>query len=343
VPPDYEIIDFITTARIHPDMPEFTFIRTLGAFVEEPWMTPEERHVSITILDENGSLIQKIDGIIQGGHSWFDAPDAPIFELQFDDFNFDGYLDIWLYSAINPGTASGAWAHFWLWSPEIGRFVLNEQLAMISDMAWLGANQDTRQIVVSSRGSGSGPLSTRYYEYQDGDFIMVAGILTERIWRTFVPYYIRTTHRNLITGEIIIESDPPEAAPDYIIKQTIEINPDMEFPIHDIILRMYRLPEDSEHRAQGHQYEIEITIEGHRRWGDSDVIWREFQIIRGLLAGQTAAGASPQNPLNLHFDDFNGDGYLDISAAGFVWLFDHEATSLHNAFIRNAALEAKMR
>ena len=340
VPPDYEIIDFITTARIHPDMPEFTFIRTLGAFVEVEIMTPEERHVTITILNENGGLIQKIDGIIQGGHGMWSVAERDMFELHFDDFNFDGYLDIWLYSAINPGTASGAWAHFWLWSPEIGQFVLNEQLAEISDMAWLVANQETRQIEVSTRGGGMGPWSTMYYEHDDREFILVAGTFTEWTRRDFVQEYMRTTHRNHITGEVTIESDPPDAAPEHIIMQIIEINPGMEFPTHDVTLRAYRLPENSEHRAQGHQYEIEITIEGRRRWGDSDVVWHDFQVIHGLLAGQAT---SPQNPLNLHFDDFNGDGYMDISAAGFVWVFDPEATSLHNAFVRDEALEAKMR
>jgi len=354
---EYEPIEeqaiFITKKRIHPNMPEFTFIRKLGDFVEEELMTTEERYVSITILDEDGDILQKIDGLILGGHGWWVVADFEPFNLQFDDFNFDGYLDIWLLSAINPGTASGAWAYFWIWCPETGQFVKNEQLSYISDMAWLTTNHDTGQIEVFSRGGGAGPWSTIYYEYDSGEFIAVASVLDEWVWRNFVSDYMRTTHRNLVTGETLIEADPPCAAPDYVIHKTIDINPYMEFPAHDVKLSMYRLPEDSPYRAHGYQYEIEIIIEGTRR-SDSGV-WQTWQTIRGLRAGYGYGrwiDIDPENPLNLHFADFNGNGYMDMALRRlppqtggmaddphYFWIFDPEAQSLWNGFARNYSLE----
>jgi len=309
---------FTTTKRIHESMPYFTFVRTLGDFVDMPHMVDEERHISIAIFDENGNLIQEIGGIIQGGHGWWVVADVDFFELQFDDFNFDGYLDMWLFTAINPGTASGAWADFWLWCPEIGQFVKNERLSQISEMAWLQTNHESRQITVDMRGGGSGPWATDYFEYIEGDFVRVAYVFTEWVWRDFVPSFMMTTRRNLVTGVVVYESDPEGSLPDYTVIKTVNINPYMEFPTHDVRLEMWRLPYDSEYRVGGYQYEIAITITGQRRYESG--VWQSWQTIRGLRAGYGEGrwiDIDPENPLNLHFIDLNGDGYLDMTLRRF--------------------------
>jgi len=347
---------FTTTKRIHETMPEFTFKRILGDFVEPQniEMIEQERYITITILDENGNLLQEIDGIIQGGHADWMVAEHDSFQLQFDDFNFDGYLDMWLYSAINHGTAGGAWAHFWLWDNELMQFIKSEELSEVSCMAWLGANHETGQIEVSSRGSGGGPWATDYYEWINSELVIVHSVLIEYVWRNFIPSYQVTTRHNYLTGETTREYYPPESAPAHSITKTIDINPDMEFPTHEITLAMWRLPEDSKYKIHSYQYEIEISISGKRRF-DSGVsqVW---QTIRGLRAGYGEGrwiSPDPENPLNLHFADFTGNGYLDMSLRRFppgtghmaddphyFWLFNPQATSLWNAFERNYSLEA---
>ena len=151
---------FITTKRINENMPLFTFYHKIGDYTAYTFFEAERytrRYVSITIVDENGNLIQIIDGIAQGGHSDWMTPDHELFQLRFDDLNFDGYLDIRLITAINPGTARGEWAYHWLWKPELGKFVSNEQLNDLSDMNAIAVNYETSQIEIHSRGGGAGP------------------------------------------------------------------------------------------------------------------------------------------------------------------------------------------
>ena len=343
------------TARVHEDMPEFTFMRVLGDFAEATiWsMTDEERYAAIVILDENGDVLQIFDGIVQGGHADWMTAEHEMFELRFGDFNFDGYTDIWLATAVNPGTAGGEWAYFWLWDRDLGLFVQNKRLSYISGMAWLYANQETRQLHVSSRGGGAGPWLTSYYEFIDGEFVRVASLFAEMVNRDFVSSFTQTTRRNYITGEVQREFDPADAAPDRIITQHVDINPDMPFPTHEVILKMWRLPEGSEYAAGGYMYEIEIVITGTRQ---SDAgVWQSCQTIRGLRAGYGYGrwiDIDPENPLNLHFADFNGDGYLDMALRHlppqtggmaddphYFWLFNPDAPSIWNAFMRNHSLE----
>ena len=347
---EFERTIFTTTIRIHEDMPLFTFYRRLREYVSEPFMAEAERYASITIFDEAGRFIQEIDGIVQGGHASWMTADWDIFEIQFDDFNFDGYLDMWLVYAVNPGSAGGAWAYYWLWSPEDGQFVLNEQLSLMRDMAWLDVDSDAQQLITRHRISGTHFVSS-YYEYVGGEFALVASADEEYIWtREFVPTYWQTTRRNLVTGEVTIETDPPNSLPDYIIYKTVDIHSGMPFPTHEVRLKMWRLPEDSEYRVGGYQYEIAIYITGRRQ--TTPYGWMPTaQTIRGLRAGYGHGrwiDIDPKNPLNLHFADFNGDGFLDMAIrrsapqtggmaddSHYFWLWNPE----WNRFERNYSLE----
>lgn len=169
---DELLTTFMSHTRIHPDMPKFTFIRSLGDFVEITEFSEEERHTTITILDENGILIQEIDGIIQGGQASWVTAEHEMLNLQFDDFNFDGYLDMWLISAINPGTAGGYYAYFWLWDNELKQFVQNYQLSNISSMAHITVDTENQQVHTHHR-LAAWEHSTLHYEYWSGKFVLV--------------------------------------------------------------------------------------------------------------------------------------------------------------------------
>ncbi|MCL2574296.1 MAG: hypothetical protein FWE34_07090 [Defluviitaleaceae bacterium] len=162
-----------------------------------------------------------------------------------------------------------------------------------------------------------------------------------------------TTRTNHITGEIALETDPPNSLPDHVVTKTVEINPNMPFPTHEVRLEMWRLPEDSEHREMGYEYEIAILITGQRQanFGVSST----WQTIRGLRAGHDYGrwiDIDPENPLNLHFADFNGDGYMDMALRHFppqtggmaydshyFWLWNPDAPSWQGSFERNYSLE----
>jgi len=175
---------FVSHIRIQPDMPEFTFIRTLGDFVEITEFSEEERHVVITILDEDGALIQEIDCIVQGGQASWATAGHEMMELQFDDFNFDGFLDMWLITAINPGTAGGYYASFWLWDSELGQFVRNYYLSQISGMAHITVDEDAGQVRTHHR-LAAWMHSTLYYEYWNGEFVLVREVVDNQ-WYGFI-------------------------------------------------------------------------------------------------------------------------------------------------------------
>ncbi|MCL2353727.1 MAG: hypothetical protein FWC69_03770 [Defluviitaleaceae bacterium] len=201
-PLDNQEIYFVTTMRIHEDMPYFTFTRIIGEHAQTELFSTPQRYVSIIIQDEDDNTIQKIEGIIQGGDWEWMTPDEPFFDTQLEDLNFDGYLDIRLSTRFNPGTAGGMWEYYWLWHMELGQFVKNYQLSDISSMATLDVNPDTEEVMVMWRGGGAGPWGTNFYQWIDGELHNVASILSEAMhWSE----YRRITRWNHVTGEMTVE------------------------------------------------------------------------------------------------------------------------------------------
>jgi hypothetical protein len=119
--------------RLHEDMPEFTFQRIFGEYSHDN-DTYTERAVTIIVSDENGNIIQEIDGITQGVFRHLSV--SPVFrlyrlELEFADYNFDGYLDMRL-----PVYEGAPQYHYWLWNNEINQFIYNECLLTGEEEIW---------------------------------------------------------------------------------------------------------------------------------------------------------------------------------------------------------------
>ena len=196
-------ITFVTTQKIHESMPEFTFTRIIGDYLDyhisyEP--DSIAREMTIVIEDDKGNIIQVIPGLSQ----------ARLFinsDITFDDFNFDGYLDMRLMRWQEGAAALRAIEYFWLWNTEKLQFVPNEQLTKIGHAAGLNVNHDTQQIIVRQR---NGTLSNLYfYEYICGSFELVAHEYTSQGYGEDGGYsYLIFTYTDLRTSEVTILTHP---------------------------------------------------------------------------------------------------------------------------------------
>jgi len=154
--------------RIHENMPEFEFVRRIGRLIDNDieQSLPEPREISITIYDDMGNIIQHISGLSQS--------DSHILSgIEFDDLNFDGYLDMRLMRWQDGAGGLLANEYFWLWDNSISQFVLNEQLMEI-EYAKLTTCHETSQIVVFNRGDGTFYYRLSHYEYKDGRFVLIS-------------------------------------------------------------------------------------------------------------------------------------------------------------------------
>jgi len=190
----------ITTVRIHPDMPEFSITRLIGDYINdvEDWI-PAAREITLIVSDESGNVIQTIAGITQSNifeNIFFDEP-------TFDDYNFDGYLDMRLHR-YNPG-AGGMLSeyYFWLWDSELGEFVLNWQLIYMGRAAYFSANHDRQQLLSWNRWSAGSEQFWSYYEYiGNGDFKLV---MTEELsFKVDYDHWL-VTITDVLSGEVVIK------------------------------------------------------------------------------------------------------------------------------------------
>ncbi|MCL2375845.1 MAG: hypothetical protein FWC76_00475 [Defluviitaleaceae bacterium] len=228
---------FTTTARIHENMPEFTFFRILGdGYDGWPDDIPEPVDVTIRIEDEDGNVIQVISGLTQS-NQW-DVIEHN--EISFDDYNFDGYLDMRLMRWQDGAGGLLAKEYFWLWDATASQFVLNEQLVEIGHAAGLTANQDTRQIMVFNRADETGSFF-EIYEYRNGIYILVAH---ERhsSWREDDRWYTEIIRTDEATDEAIMiimaNGEIVRQAPLWQVKYTAllreHVGQNFYFILHDI-------------------------------------------------------------------------------------------------------------
>jgi hypothetical protein len=188
--------------RIHESLPEFTFRRIVGELLPNYGEIPSPREVRIVIEDEEGNVIQTISDLTQSDFSIQHR------EIEFDDFNFDGYLDMRLERWQDNAGGLLITDYFWLWNTKKSQFVLNEQLVEI-EAADIAIDSDNQQIVIYNRSDYNGG-NLDFYKHHDGRFIFVANT-------HYLPkydendHYIYTviTHTNVLTGEISTEIMPP--------------------------------------------------------------------------------------------------------------------------------------
>lgn len=111
----------VVSMLIHPDLPEFTFSRIIGGYADAYYVydIPAPIEVSIVIKDDSGTLVQTISGLSQS-YGFINS------DITFDDYNFDGYLDMRLMRWQDGAGGLLAHEYFWLWDVGKKLFVLNE-------------------------------------------------------------------------------------------------------------------------------------------------------------------------------------------------------------------------
>jgi len=199
-----EYTESITVTRIHPNMPEFTFYHiNEGIIIEDEWGF--ECYIThIVIMDEYENFIQKIDNINVSLWHFYNITQL----VQFEDYNFDGYLDMRVLYDGSLGLGFPWEASlFWLWDPEIYQFVPNEQLREITRYTLHHVDSESRQLIMGWHTRAGAHSFTRYYEYANNDFIPVTEVEVEIFGRTGRGHFYgmkRTIHSDFITSEVTV-------------------------------------------------------------------------------------------------------------------------------------------
>jgi rhodanese-related sulfurtransferase len=194
LPPDIITpIDFSVSKIINENLPEFTF--RLQGESREFYTLNSDRTVyfsredmnridTLTITTADGSFFQEFTDL-----NAIDHPRATTenYGLKFDDWNFDGFIDISL-PMFPPGNRG--WTHyFWLWDGS--QFARNTQLEEISE--FFGAFIDEENNFVRSYSGRMGDYRDDFYKYINGEFILVKQILTERVFTGSEEIYTQRT------------------------------------------------------------------------------------------------------------------------------------------------------
>jgi len=217
---EIESIYHEVTARIHPDMPEFTFTmqgawtrtyaRNLKGEIDYDLdgvpRFKENTNINDIRIEVKGQFFQWLDGFETHQSMKMDNYG---FELQ--DFNNDGYLDISLYS--NAGAVDPNYL-FWLWDKKQEKFVRNEQLQELNaDWQFFDLEDDGR-IKLFSRSGGGIEWEMAWYEYRNDAFVLVesedGNILFEELDGESVPVGRHIVIKKLVNGKMRTVSDTRE-------------------------------------------------------------------------------------------------------------------------------------
>jgi hypothetical protein len=130
-------------------------------------MLYENKIETITITDSIGAVLQKMGDLVTSNLA---SPDE-MYGLSFDDWNFDGYLDLDLWSSPEVSTRSGL-HYYWLWDNDLGQFVANEQLIELSSFFVLGINTEENWIGCSSGINDPNNYTSQYMYYVNGSYVL---------------------------------------------------------------------------------------------------------------------------------------------------------------------------
>ncbi|MCL2387457.1 MAG: hypothetical protein FWC89_07920 [Defluviitaleaceae bacterium] len=190
------------TTSIHESLPAFTFYHRTETYSNLFPFPVEENYIYITIVDEFGDLIQEIAVSV-------DLPPHSLDVIvQFDDYNFDGFLDMRLLESSSWGLGF-PWEsyYFWQWDTETSQFVPNERLQEITRYTLHSIDPENRRIITGRHSRAGAHSFTFYYEYVNGDFVRVAEYEMEYFGMSGRGHFhgmTRTIHTDFTTGEVTL-------------------------------------------------------------------------------------------------------------------------------------------
>ena len=157
----------------------------------------------LTISCENESFHQEFTGLQTD--TW--ATEKNMYGLSFEDWNFDGHLDIALWRYLG-GTSLNSPHYYWLWDNTTGEFIANTELEEVSDYSSISIDYATEQIRGYSR-FGSGGYGIQYYNYQNGSYVMVKSenAVFEQIPYEEDKYGMHIIVMELVDGEMVVTED----------------------------------------------------------------------------------------------------------------------------------------
>ena len=139
-----EPLSFTYTVKIHEDMPYFIARLDMWSLPESSARNLYEYEASITIMYEDGSVLQQIDNLeisYRTDSRWIRIdPENPA-NLHFDDYNQDGFLDMAVRHI--PGNSRMNDPHyFWLWDTEQEQFQSSYELETLSHASSVSLTHD---------------------------------------------------------------------------------------------------------------------------------------------------------------------------------------------------------
>ena len=156
---DFYIRHFVGNERVF----DFHFEHPFSPWVE-PWRYGLIFADIELVVKKDGEIIQTI------GDMYVDSSFNTFSWIYFQDFNFDGYLDLQIISHQAFSEGHMLYSYFFIWDTEINQFALNQQLKEIGYAASIYANAQTNKIEVWHRVLPNPTLTL--YSYCDGVFVV---------------------------------------------------------------------------------------------------------------------------------------------------------------------------
>ncbi|MDR0915746.1 MAG: hypothetical protein LBN02_00945, partial [Oscillospiraceae bacterium] len=294
VPPD-----LVLRKQINENLPEFEVAVTISSreIADLIWDFPYSADITINSLNE--LYYQTITDILTDMNIAVDERG-----IVFDDYNFDGYLDlcVWMHTG---GTSLNMPHYYWLWDSTANTYVENALLEELSSGATLYADAESGRVSASVRLGGYGG-HIDYYEWYRDELVCVKTyeMLMSTVYNDSgeeIGTDTRYTTTELINGEWVITSDEHEYTP---------------YPRDGVTYtQMYR--RQIKENIPEFTFEVVYTVT------ESDVYSPSFNTVisvfgaDGLLL-QKFSDLEQYNYYSysypeLRFDDWNFDGYLDLS------------------------------